>query len=345
MTVVVRADGGSLQGTGHLMRCLTLAEALKSRGHDVFIMTARIDVEWLAEVVASSGFPVIECDPDEVSIPEILALGPDWVVADSYRFDSRRLSELASVVPVLAIIDGDARGIEAELYLDQNLGAEVVHHGDGVNARLLGGAAFALVRDAVLIERRPERWRLRPGPTSILSFMGGSDPTGASVAIAKVLSSADLGADLTIIAPDQDHAEIAALFAQKATPLILSPTPDLPTLLGTADVVVSAAGTSAWDVCALGIPAVLVAVVDNQRDSLDRALRHGLALGIDASEDGRAIEDGLAHMLSSMLSDEDIRRGLSEECLRTFDGKGKERVVEALERHRATDTYTRGTHF
>ena len=331
MKFLLRADGDSIQGTGHVMRCLTIGEALVSRGHTVELMTNRIDVPWLADAISQTGMPWLETEIDDLSPARIEERSPDWVVADSYRFDPGEISRLNERIPVLALIDGDDRGVRATVYLDQNVGAELLPHSAHVARSLLAGAEYALVRDAILEQRRGQPWQPLGRLPSVLSFMGGSDSTGASVAVARALSPLLDGLELTVIAPESLHAELVEAFGEDRRPTIISPTAELPRILGTTDIVLSAAGTSAWDVCALGIPSVLVAVVDNQLSSLQQAEARALALAIDAVTDPGAIERELAELVNRLTASEELRRSLSDACLSTIDGLGKVRVVERLE--------------
>jgi len=329
--VLLRADSGKVQGTGHVMRCLTLGDELRSRGHDVHLMTTPITVRWLASLVAASGIVVHHAAVNELPIDAIAALDLDWVVVDSYRIDPEQVSRLNKLIPVLAIIDGDDRGMDASLYLDQNLGADKAKWPPKVLDRLLAGASYSLVRDAILRERRQEPWRLHGERAAIVSFMGGTDPTGASVEVAAALIAASADAELTIVAPEELHELIEALSRGRGHLTISDPTPELPALFGRADIVVSAAGTSAWDVCALGIPAVLVAVVHNQSSSISEALAEGMVLGIDASDGRSGLTEQLTSRVVTLLTNEVVRRKLSDRCLEIFDGKGKARVSAHME--------------
>jgi len=283
------------------------------------------ELAWLRAAVEASGMRVIPAAADSLDLDELLALEPDRVVVDSYRIDAAAITELNEALPVLAIIDGDDRGMRATWFLDQNLGADDAWPHV---PRFLAGATFALVRRAVLSARRPEPWRIVGDPPRILSFMGGTDPTGSSARVAASLAALARPLDLTVIAPVDDHAAVAA--AAPAGTTVIAPTPDLPALLAAADLVVSAAGTSAWDVCTLGTPAVLVGVVDNQSASLAAATRAGLVLGVDAAIEGPDAVAGVGALVARLLDDETLRRELSTASRALFDGQGAERVVDAI---------------
>ncbi len=333
MKIVLRADAGFEQGTGHVMRCLTLAEELVMRGHEVHLLTAPIAIPWLNAIVVESGLIVHECVANELPYETVMALDADWLVVDSYRIQAEEISRVGAKLRVLAIIDGDDRAIDATLYLDQNLGSERIPRGLNTADRYLCGADYALVRHAVLSARREFPWELLGDKPNVLCFMGGTDPTGSVVGAVRSLSQVGDPIALTVVAPETYHESLHRAGVAIPRMRVLSPTPDLPMLLSRADVVVSAAGTSAWDICTLGVPAVLVAVVDNQRDSLREIIGRGLALGIDLIGEGDGALERTGPSVSALLRDAPLREQLSRSSLATFDGRGVTRVVVALEEH------------
>lgn len=111
---------------------------------------------------------------------------------------------------------------------------------------------------------------------------------------------------------------------------MVAPTAAFPLLLAHADIVVSATGTSAWDICTMGIPAVFAAVVANQQAGLHALVDSGVALGIDASQDLGMLQ-GLRGQVELLLADEYLRREGVEKSLVAFDGGGAARVSDELE--------------
>jgi spore coat polysaccharide biosynthesis predicted glycosyltransferase SpsG len=111
------------------------------------------------------------------------------------------------------------------------------------------------------------------------------------------------------------------------------PTGALPTLIASADLVVSAAGTSTWELCCLGAPSALVCVVDNQRESYHRVVAAGLADGLGElpalAGDGQAAR-AAAHTLTELLADGSRRAALSARARAAVDGRGRARVVDAV---------------
>lgn len=332
MKIALRADANEHQGTGHVMRCLTLAEAFIARGHSVVLLGNIGSILWLREALEESSVEHLECEPESLDIDLIVAANFDGVVVDSYQIPSELISHLNTRVPCLAIIDGDARGIIASLYLDQNLGASMNGIPAGREATWLGGSEYALVRDAVLAQR------LAPTPGAmferahIVAFMGGTDPDGAIHEVAESIVAEELDIDLTLISPQQWLSQVEAAVLEQPRAKVIEPTVDLPRVLGQADIVVSAAGTSAWDICTMARPAVLVAVVGNQRASLASIAREGVALSIDATPEGGKSLSEVGTAVTSLVNSSALRHQLADRCFTIFDGQGKDRVTEAVER-------------
>jgi len=104
------------------------------------------------------------------------------------------------------------------------------------------------------------------------------------------------------------------------------PTPRLVDLVGGADVVLSAAGTSTWELMCLGVATGLVCVVDNQRPGYAAVTGHGSVLGLGELD---SLRDGPSPGLARLLSDPDLRQDLRRRARRLVDGHGVERVADA----------------
>ncbi|WP_286329405.1 cytidylyltransferase domain-containing protein [Agromyces marinus] len=230
---------------------------------------------------------------------------------------------LAADGNVLMVVDGDVRGVRAHLYLDQNLGADRHPWPDIARDRQLLGAQYALIRRSVVEARRPRPWNWpeREAPRLVV-MLGGSDPRGLTGLVAAELARIDHDLRVTVVVPPGAREAVARRLGADPRFSLIETTPRLVDHLAAADLVVSAAGTTAWEICTLGLPAVLLAVVDNQRESLARASELGLCVGADVTE--RDDLGGLAESVRSLIADEPLRRRLSERCLEHFDGEGRD---------------------
>ncbi|TNH29706.1 spore coat protein [Micromonospora orduensis] len=351
--VGVRCDAGPRRGVGHLVRCLALAEEFQARGAHVAVFGTVERLDWAVAELAARG---IELHPGPASPAGLVETAHrhdlDVMVLDSYELDPAGAGALrAAGVYTLAIIDGDSRGQVADLYLDQNFGAELPGPGTaaelaglgaevGLPGRLLAGSGYALLRDTVISARPP----VAPPATAVsrprvLAFFGGTDAVGAAPVLTRVLVATGHPMDLTVIVGRPEiEAEVDDVTPSRGQIIRpVPPTTSLPALITDADLVVSAAGTSTWELCCLGAPGALVCVVDNQRESYTRVVRHGLAAGLGELPEltaggvaGRAARATAARTLHGLLSSPQRRATLAARAWSTVDGQGRARVVDAV---------------
>jgi spore coat polysaccharide biosynthesis predicted glycosyltransferase SpsG len=325
--VGIRCDAGARTGVGHLVRCVALAEELTARGVDVHFLSDLGGVAWAAAQLEQRGLPWHPAPYDEVGlVAAVQRLGLDALVIDSYTLPPAHSKAVrAAGATVLAIVDGDPRGQDADIYVDQNLDA-VLEVGDV----RLAGLDHALLRTSVR--------RLRPSsaPVSsfartpkVVAFFGGTDAYRAAPQVARLLADAAVPFDATVVAADASlRAELLAIQAGEGQSFeIIDPTDRLPELLADADLVISASGTSTWELLCLGRAAALVWVVDNQIIGYERTVAHGYAAGL-----GRLGELGTDAVttLRRLLLNPAERTALAVRGWAAVDGRGVERVADAL---------------
>jgi spore coat polysaccharide biosynthesis predicted glycosyltransferase SpsG len=328
MKVAIRADASKLQGSGHVMRCLSLARALSAKNVDVTFYKSIRELDWLVTSVLSSGINIEATIPNSLFCSSIIWEDFDLIVVDSYQIPAKEISKLNTIRPVLVIIDGDRRGIEADIYLDQNLGSEYSIEGtfeQGAQQLLLFGSKYSLVRPEVLENRRSDiRLSLTLESAKLLVFFGGSDPFRGATSLSRVLSNSNIN-NFTVIAPKSDHLEIAQ-YLDKCNANIIEFTDSIPRLIAEADAVVSAAGTSAWDISTIGTPAGYFGVADNQTASLEAIERYGV--GVSLGELGKIDENSaiVRQKIEQLILDDKKRVSLFSSSHQLFDGDGCHRV-------------------
>jgi spore coat polysaccharide biosynthesis predicted glycosyltransferase SpsG len=330
MRIAIRADASINQGTGHVMRCITLAKSLKAKGVEVTILSSIEGIPWLTKYVQASGIQLEDTQHGSLDSSWPKWLSFDLVIVDSYEINAREISMLNEQIPVLALIDGDNRGISASIYLDQNLGAEMQSNDAFYKKRdILFGAKFALVRSEVIDAKIPflrNQNDLDFG--KILVFLGGTDPGNGILKIGKLLRDIEFS-KITLIAKSRQHDQIRKLLEGKVCEIIEF-TNDLPQLIRQADAVVSAGGTSAWDIATIGTPAAYVCVAENQRNSIQTIEKLGLGIYLGDLDDIESNEKMFTNKVDRLLSDSKLRNTFFKNCRVTFDGYGSERVAEYI---------------
>ncbi|MDX3106392.1 PseG/SpsG family protein [Nonomuraea angiospora] len=309
-----RCDAGVRSGVGHLVRCVALAEELRARGVEVTFLGEVRGSAWARAQLRERGLPLVPA-PEKPARLAALAreLRLDAAVLDSYELPEGTGTALRGAgLTVLAIVDGDPLGQEADLYLDQNLGAE--RRPFPVPDRRLAGARYVLLRDSVR-----ERGRARPaGPVPrVLCFFGGTDSAGVAPAWAGALLATGAPFEATVISPTP--------FAAGGPITVIPPTDRLPELMAGADLVVTAAGSAVWELLHLGVPTALTWVADNQLIGYEELVGRGVAAGL-----GRAADAAAVGVLARLLADPAAREEHGRRGRGLVDGKGRERVADAL---------------
>jgi UDP-2,4-diacetamido-2,4,6-trideoxy-beta-L-altropyranose hydrolase len=336
--LLVRADASSEIGTGHVMRCLALAQAwIDAGGRAAFAcevvpanLLRRLDDEGIA--CRTMPGPRGGALDAEACIAEAHRLGADWVVVDGYHFDAAYHERLRQRGLQVAVIDDNGRldRYTADLVLNQNLHADgIAYANQAAWTRLLCGSSYALLRRDFRQWRGPARDYPQKAQ-SLLVLLGGSDPNDATSRLLEtVLAHTDL-AVTTIIGPANPRAAaITQRFASRGDRLtVLGNVGDVGSLMRGADIALSSAGTAVWELAFFGTPMVLGGIVSTEDILASRLARAGgcLYLGMFADRDG----DAIAGEVDRLARDRRLRTALGRKAAALIDGQGAARVVAAL---------------
>ena len=344
--VGIRCDVGPSIGVGHFMRCASLAEEMLTRGWQVEFYADVASVPLAQARLAELGcewYPALQTPEEHVAWVNSRAL--DAVVIDSYLLEPGVSRELAEARPTLAVIDGSPRGQAASIYLDQNYGAERVPWPPAdvpkPAAQRLAGTDYALLSDQFR--------RLRPATQQgtgradaalrVVVALGGTDAMGLSEVVVDAILDCQAALDVTVVSralanrPDE-HMEPPCPQHVR----FVAPSLEFPQWLADADLVVSASGTSLWELCCLGKPVAALAVADNQVQTYTQLVADGVVFGLGDVSAARPSAQSLARGLAEVMTDPPLRGHLAARAFSLVDGDGKVRVVDALAGALAADS-------
>ncbi len=333
-TVLIRADGGHDIGLGHVMRCLSLAAGLKRLGARVVFVTRARERSVLAKIRAADcaivGVPVgISWNADARRLANLaLSMGARAVVTDSYFIDASYLGLVKDGgARLLAINDGPGGRFTADLVLNQNAGARRSRY-SGARTRFLLGPRYALLRPSFAHARS---LRKRGGTPRVLVMMGGSDSGGLTVRALRSLDALSMPFAFDIVAGAAyagiDALRLSARKAYHAATVHHDPK-NLVALMGRATLAVSAASTTSYELACLGIPAVLLQDLANQR-----AIIKGLERADCAAGAGAVVpfpDAKLRTVVGRLLDDPKRLARMSRAGRRLVDGAGARRVAGLL---------------
>ena len=317
------------------MRCLALAEEVRRRDVELVFVCDAHTVPWAAGQIAARGIPAqpaVRTAEEHAELFDRLEL--DAVVFDSYDLDASVYPAVrATGIPTLAIVDGDFRGAEADVLVDQNLAAELDRPGLPRDSVRLAGLQYVMIRDEILAHRPidPPGRRDVAVPT-VFAFFGGTDAFGAGPQVTRALAATGVPFEATVVAPsEQLAAGVAAVeLGPRQRVEVIGPTDRLAARVREADLTISASGTSTWELLCLGATAGLVCVVDNQLMGYERAIGTGTAAGVGVLSDIAADPSAAAAVLKRLLTDSAERARLAAAGWELVDGKGRERIADVL---------------
>lgn len=331
--IVLRCDGGGAYGVGHVMRQLALADELRSRDLAPRFIGRLTGADWLAGMLAGRDLAFEPAAADFTA--QVRALGASAVVLDGYHLPGDYGVSLRTAgVPVAAMVDyAFGAGQAADLYVDQNLGADPEQSlppaARPPDSQVLAGIDYTLFRDEVLALRRGGP---RPAavPPRVLAVFGGTDPYAAAPVVVPAVLAGGEPMVLTVVASSPQIAQqLNALPLSAGQELhVVPPTPQLVALAAEADLVVSASGSSVWEFLCLGVPTALVCVVDNQVDGYRRATGLGVAAGLGHLDDFD--HAAATRTVGGLLGSASGLAGLTRAGQALVDGKGRARVADAL---------------
>ncbi|TRO26510.1 UDP-2,4-diacetamido-2,4,6-trideoxy-beta-L-altropyranose hydrolase [Ectopseudomonas mendocina] len=359
MKVAFRADASLEIGTGHIMRCLTLARALRECGHDCLFIS-REHPGNLLRLISEEGFAVhalpvgIEFDSelahamwlgasqaeDALACKELLAAWcPDWLVVDHYALDHRwEISVRPVGCRVLVIDDLADRQHSCDVLLDQNLGRSQLDYKELLpnGCVMLTGPHYALLRPEFAELRLDSMAKRRNSRLeNILISMGGVDQANYTGLLLDVLSSLQLPVRtrLTLVLGRTAPHLQAVIEAASHSPWqveVLCGINDMAQRMFDADLAIGAAGGSSWERCCLGLPALLLILAENQKGGGLALAEKGAALLIEPSV---SLTNQLKTALDLITEPQSLQQ-YSIAASHITDGLGCNRVLEVMDARR-----------
>jgi UDP-2,4-diacetamido-2,4,6-trideoxy-beta-L-altropyranose hydrolase len=322
-------------GTGHVMRCLALAQAWKRAGGAVTFLgqegLAGIEERIRGEGISLRTLPNCGSSADAF-VESALSADAQYAVLDGYGFGESQQSRLSEAgVRVLMVDDyGHAAAYPARWILNPNAHATAEMY-TGTKARLLLGSSYALIRDEFLPWVRWKRL-ISDRCRKILITIGGSDPDNVSEKILRsiqFLECKDLEVLLVVGGASPHLQDVQAASERSPVPVkIVHSVRDMPARMAWADVAISGAGGTSHELCYMGLPALLLVIAENQRRNAERLAQMGVAVNGGTSREFHP--ELFASQLQALIESAEARTAMSQGARDLVDGLGSERVRAAL---------------
>jgi UDP-2,4-diacetamido-2,4,6-trideoxy-beta-L-altropyranose hydrolase len=312
-TFAFRVDASEAIGTGHVVRCLTLAKSLTERGAQCFFI-CRQQPGNLIEYIRDQGFLVFPINPpilggtrqtsqtheDLRTTTQVLyKKNVDWLIIDHYKIDIEWEMKIRPICKKIMVIDDLAnRHHDCDILLDQNLRRHAQSRYEALvpeNCQLFLGPQYVLLR-----KEFENNYRLRTGIIRhVLVYFGGNDKYNLALHTLKALSNFPmLTADIVLGFDHPFHEEV---HRASSVNLKVHDVVEMADAMNRADLAIGVCGMAAWERCAMGLPSLVCITAENQREDAEKLHELGAVhnLGeqheIDDSSMTRAIERALNH--------------------------------------------------
>lgn len=361
MKIFFRVDASIKIGTGHVMRCLALADELRRQGHQCLFI-CRNHEGHLGNLITQKDFELhvlhtpkqlgtfandkadlahsdwLEAPwqtDAEQTLRVLMGHAPDWLIVDHYGLDAKWERSLVHAVGhIMAIDDLADREHDCALLLDQNLGREPSDYETLVppTCKQLIGPKYALLRTEFTDLRSVSLKRRRsPKLKRILISMGGVDRTNVTGKVLKALSNSGLPpeTELDIVmgnfAPHLEAVKKQAskLSFQTAVSISVS---DMANRMCAADFSIGGAGSTSWERCCLGLPSIMIVLANNQR-LIATALEQTGCAQMSTVED---VDARIREVIQELKVQSTMLMTMSDKSQKVCDGQGCMRVVAVL---------------
>ncbi|MDY7034794.1 MAG: UDP-2,4-diacetamido-2,4,6-trideoxy-beta-L-altropyranose hydrolase [Thermodesulfobacteriota bacterium] len=344
--LLIRADASSTIGTGHIMRCLALAQGWQRRGGRAKFLSC-CDSNRLQRRIINEGIDFIHIenpypDPSDLKTTQdilqktqrgkSLQTGP-WIVIDGYHFDSTYQKLIREEGFNLLVIDDMANQpfYYADIILNQNIHADQSSYHFDSDTKLLLGSDYTILRQEFLTYGTSKR-EIPGFAHRILVTLGGADSKNVTLEVIKALSminDPDLQVKIVIGTSNPNLQSLqAALCNLPSTFHLLSSVDNIPELMHWADMAISGGGTTCWEMAFMGLPNLIIILADNQRSNAEELNKAGCSKNLGFYD--KLSYEKITLEINKMLRDTGQRKGMSIAGKNLIDGRGIDRVLNEM---------------
>jgi len=344
MKVIFRVDASLQMGTGHIMRCLTLAQALKEKGANVEFICRKHEGN-LIDKIRSNGFVVHELkmfeetkvdtklahshwlgatqEQDARQTIKVIPKNTDLLIVDSYALDEEWHQRLRYHTNKIMVIDDLAdRQFDCDILLNQNLGSQKEDYQDKVpdNIKLLLGCNYALLRPE-FAEFRDQALKKRKNTKkikNILVSVGGSDTENLTH---EILQSLDGFNVVVVLGETSPYNDMIKSYAKERNIEVIVNANNMAELMLDADLAIGAGGSTSWERCCLGLPTLLYITADNQRKIAEELEKLSATI----------IVKNLKDDLQIMIDNFGLWQSMSDKAKNICDGKGVVNTIKLIQ--------------
>jgi UDP-2,4-diacetamido-2,4,6-trideoxy-beta-L-altropyranose hydrolase len=353
MRIAFRADASLAIGTGHVMRCLTLAQSLRDAGAQCMFLCRDLPGAMIGTILDAGHIchvlPAVSAGQGDLPHSHWLPASQDSdaadcaaalgsqdltaLIVDHYALDARWQQQMRHITRRIMVIDDLAdRPHDCDLLLDQNHFPAGATRYDGLipsDCLRLLGPRFALLRPEFAALRPQAQIRNQGLRTLLIAFGGVDAPNQTAVALEGLALLTEPPAVHVVIGATNPHQHsLDRLIDSNGNATLHVATPHMGTLMLSSDLALGAAGTSSWERCCLGLPTLAVSIADNQTPILAGLVALGVARSLGMGAQLTAVDWSRA--ISALREDRAALAAMSRCAMACVDGSGASYVAQAI---------------
>lgn len=335
----IRADANKEIATGHVMRCLSIADELKKRGIDTTFITADHQAD---ELIHSRGHQTIclnsvwnDLEMEISAMRELLGRNSvDKLLVDTYYATDYYLEELSKVTKVIYMDDLGELTYPVDKIINYNIYGPKIDYCSLTGCtkdNLLVGPQYAPLREEFQLVKPVYREQVK----KVLVSTGGADKYNiAGKLLEQVLESSDLsGIEFCVVSGklNTHYNELLMLVDQSADIHIYSNVVEMSELMCQCDIAISGCGSTMYELCRCGLPIITFSFADNQKPGAQAFDEAGVAINCGDARDGiDALIKNIEGSLTDLIGNVTLRKSMYEKATCLVDGQGVKRLVDGI---------------
>ncbi|QCJ40991.1 UDP-2,4-diacetamido-2,4,6-trideoxy-beta-L-altropyranose hydrolase [Bacillus sp. S3] len=346
MNICFRVDSSTKIGTGHVVRCLTLADELSKNGHNITFICRRLtghSVHLINNKCYASHLLHYredqenfqwKIDADETITILTETLAPiDWLIIDHYEISKEWEASLLPYVKKIMVIDDLAnREHVCDMIVDQTFGETGERYQGLLPSSCIGlfGLDFAILRPQFR-EHRKNSFHINNNLITIHVFFGGNDYKGHTGKFSnlilkhfpKLFVKAVIGENyLNIDSIHELSKKYGNRFQWKQN------IENMAEYMAECDLAIGAAGSTTWERACVGLPAAYLSINSNQIKILETLEKRGFCRYFGDAD--TLEENQFIIQTQRFISDKNLTNAMYQKCIQSVDGFGTKRIFESL---------------
>ena len=332
--IFIRADANEIIGTGHVMRCISIANAFRNKGEEVTFVTADHRGDGLirqagyTSVCMNSEWTLMESELTEL-IRLVKEKKPSLLLVDSYYVTGEYFDNLSPQIRTAYIDDMNQQLWNVDYLINYNIFAEVFDYSQYAVTRteLMLNPSFAPLREEF---KNLSKHEIKEQAAEVMISAGGADPEGISGRIIREICPVWPEASFHFIVGAL-NPRVDELKELEGNNIILHINErHMSELMKRCDISVSAAGTTLYELCACGIPTITYTLADNQLVAAEQFEKQHIMSNAGDCRDNRGFIAGLNDCIGKLISSKELRKDMSEQMQNLVDGNGADRIAAHL---------------